>query len=332
MKLFTRYRDGILRMLLAVLVFAVLAVAIDGFGSTGNLYTVFESVSLTGIVAAGVAVTVLCGEFDLSVGSVAACSGVLTVLLADLGLFPAIAIATLLGILYGVLQGWAIRALGISSIVFTLGTFIGVRGLAYILAGETTVVVPIDQLSMSKVLREQLWIFSPFSLTMIVIVAVLWYVLRYTRLGREVYALGGARRESRAAGVPQARGLVFAFAVSGGLASLAGAMASMRASSAAPANFDWLLLSAVAATLIGGVSLYGGRGSVLGVIVGALTLQLLISGLSLMGAPFWAANLATGVLLMLALIIDLAGSNAARWGAAGSRFGLRRRPVAATPR
>jgi ribose transport system permease protein len=302
------HRDGVLRVGLAAVVFACFALTLEGFGTSGNVYSVLESCALIGLVAAGLGVTMLAGEFDLSVASVAACAGVIAVKSADLGLVPAVALATAAGAVYGICQGWAIHRFGISSLVFTLGTFIGVRGLAYLLSGEKTVVLDLSQLPMSQTLRERIAVFSPFSITMLVLLALLWLFLQYTRLGREIYAIGGARRESKAAGVPQRRGLITAFATSAGLASLAGALGSIRAASAAPGSYDSLLLAAVTAALIGGLSLYGGRGSMVGVLIGVLTLQFLISGLSLAGAPFWAANLATGALLLAALVIDLSAT------------------------
>ena len=129
--------------------------------------------------------------------------------------------------------------------------------------------------------------------------------LGYTRAGRELYAVGAAREESRAAGVPQIRPVVTAFALSGGLAAAAGALASLRSGSAGPRAYDALLFSAVTAVLIGGVSLYGGRGRVVGIFAGVATLQFLLAALALKSAPFWAADLATGVVLLAFLIIEL---------------------------
>jgi ribose transport system permease protein len=309
MKRFRLNRPELLRPALPLAVFAFFSITISGYASLGNVYSILESCALIGLIAAAVGTTMIAGELDLSVSSVAACAGVIAVKSSDLGLVPAVLIATVIGALYGAIQGWWIHRLAISSLVLTLGTFIGIGGAAYLLADERTIILDLSQLGMAQALRERFWIFSPFSATMLILLLLVGLLLRYTRIGREIYALGGGRHESKAAGVPQARGMILAFALSGGLASLAGAMASIRAGSAAPGSYGDLLLTGVTAALIGGVSLYGGRGSMASVILGVLTLQFLLSGLALQGAAFWAANLATGAVLLVAIGIDLAAED-----------------------
>lgn len=309
MKQLLRGRPHIMRAALPLAVFTFFALTVNGYATSGNVYSILESCALIGLVAAAVGTTMLAGELDLSVSSVAACAGIIAVKVSGLGLVPAVIIATVSGLVYGAIQGWWIHRLAISSLVLTLGTFIGIGGLAYLLADERTVILDLSQLGMAQSLRERFWIFSPFSATMLILLLLVGLLLRYTRIGREIYAIGGGRRESKAAGVPQARGMVLAFALSGGLASLAGAMASIRAASAAPGSYGDLLLAGVTAALIGGVSLYGGRGSMVSVLLGILTLQFLLSGMALQGVAFWAANLATGGVLLVAIVIDLAAED-----------------------
>lgn len=297
------------RLLLVGLVIVGFAVSVPNFASSGNAYSILESCALLGIVAAGLAVTMLAGELDLSVGSVAACAGLVAVSLSDHGIFVAVTCAVIPAVLYGVVQGLAIARLQISSLVFTLGTFIGIRGLAYIISDEKTLTLAMSNLSIATGLRERMVIFSPFSLLMIAVLVLLGLFLRFTRAGREIYAIGGARKESRAAGVPQIRPLVVSFACSAGLAGLAGALAALRGGSATPGSYETLLLSAVAAALIGGVSVYGGRGTMIGVFLGVLTLQTLLSGLQLLGSPNWVANLTTGAILLAFLAVDLTNGN-----------------------
>ncbi|MGR3376568.1 ABC transporter permease [Salipiger abyssi] len=295
------------RLALLVLAYIVLAATVGNFGSTGNAYAILESSALLGIVAAGLAVNMMTGELDLSVGSVAACAGLVAIMMSGHGIVVAVIAAVVPAVLYGIAQGYAIARLQISSLVFTLGTFIGIRGLAYVISDERTLTLAMSDLGISMAMRERmLLIFSPFSLTMIAVLLLAGLALRYSRPGREIFAIGGARKESRAAGVPQVRPLVLSFATSAGLAALAGALASLKGGSATPGSYETVLLAAVTAALIGGVSLYGGRGSMLGVLIGVLTLQVLLSGLQLLGAPNWAANLATGVLLLAFLGVDLA--------------------------
>jgi len=187
--------------------------------------------------------------------------------------------------------------------VLTVGTLIAVRGLAYVISGESTVIA--ENIAAADVIKRQLWIFSPFSLTTIALFVLVGVFLRYHRWGREIFAVGGARNEAQAAGVSLYRPLAVAFTVSAATAGLAGAMVSLKSGSASPINFESLLLPAATAALIGGTSLAGGKGSVLGIAIGAITIRFIVSGLSLRGAPFYVENLAMGILLLLVLVFEL---------------------------
>ncbi|QXZ76550.1 ABC transporter permease (plasmid) [Rhizobium sp. AB2/73] len=293
------------RIVLICALFAAFSVASPNFASAGNVYSLLEASAILGIVAAGLGVTMLAGEFDLSIGSIAACAGLIAIMMSNHGIVTAVVCAVIPALIYGIAQGFAIARLQISSLVFTLGTFIGMRGVAYIVSNEKTLTLAMTNLKLASMLRERILIFSPFSILMIAVLIAVGLFLRYTRYGREIYAIGGARKESQAAGVPQTRPLAIAFACSASLAALAGALAALRGGSATPGSHETLLLSAVAAALIGGVSVYGGRGNMLGVFLGVLTLQILLSGLQMLGTPNWTANLATGIVLLAFLTVDL---------------------------
>ena len=292
------------RLGLFAAVFLIFTVSDDRFFSTNNVFTIFEGFAVLGLAALAVGVTIIAGELDLSVGSAAAVSGIISVSLVDeIGLIPTVIVAILIGTVYGSLQGYLIYRLRIQSLVFTLGTLIGLRGLAFMVSGENTVVM--SDLSIAQSVRRQLWIFSPFSLVTLGCFVAVALVLVNTRFGREIYAVGGGRQEAAAAGVPLVRPLVLAFALSGAMAALTGALTSIKSGSAGPAAFETLLLPAATAALIGGVSLLGGRGSVFGIAIGALTLRFINSGLSLGGAPFYILTLATGIVLIVAVVLEL---------------------------
>jgi ribose transport system permease protein len=251
-----------------------------------------------------VGITIIAGEFDLSVGSAAAVAGILAMMLiGDLGLIPTILVVALIGMAFGLVQGMLVYRLRIASLVFTLGSLIGLRGLAFMISGENTVVMP--DLELAKTVKQQLWIFSPFSLTTLGIFLLVGLFLRYHRYGREIFAIGGGRNEAIAAGVPLARPLIIAFGLSGTIAAITGALLSVKSGSAAPTGFETLLLPAVTAALIGGVSLFGGKGSALGIVTGTLTIRFLVSGLSLRGAPYYVERLAVGVLLIIVVVLEL---------------------------
>jgi len=291
------------RLLLALAVFTYFAVTEERFFTTNNVFTIFEGFAQLGLAALAIGLTIIAGELDLSIGSAAAVAGILAVTWAGLGLVPAVLLVTLAGAAFGALQGFAIHRLRIASIVFTLGTLIGLRGLAFLISNEDTVVVP--DFDIAKVVKEQLWIFSPFSLVTIAVLVATAAFLRYSRWGREIYAIGGGRNEAVAAGVPLGRPLILTFVLSGAMAALTGALTSLKSGSATPAGFGELLLPAATAALIGGVSISGGSGSVVGIAVGALTLRFAISGLSLRAEPFYVLTFVTGLLLLLVIAIEL---------------------------
>jgi ribose transport system permease protein len=292
------------RIALCLIVFVLFTLRDDRFFTTNNVFTILEGFAFLGLAALAVGVTIIAGEFDLSVGSAAAVAGIVAVsIVEEISLVPAVLVTTAIGAAYGAVQGYLVHRLKIQSLVFTLGTLIALRGVAFMISGENTVVM--SDLSISKSVRRQLWIVSPSSLVTIAVFVAIGLLLRYTRDGREIYGIGGGRQEAAAAGVAVVRPLVLAFALSGSFAALTGALTSIKSGSAGPAAFEELLLPAVTAALIGGVSLFGGKGSVVGIAIGALTLRFLISGLSLEGAPFYVLTLATGAVLIVVVVLEL---------------------------
>ena len=291
------------RLVLAVGVFAYFAATEERFFTTNNVFTIFEGFAQLGLAALAIGLTIIAGELDLSIGSAAAVGGILAVTWAGLGLIPAVVLVTLVGAAFGALQGFTIYRLRIASIVFTLGTLIGLRGVAFLISNEDTVVVP--DFDIAKVVKEQIWIFSPFSIVTIAVLVATGLFLRYSRWGREIFAIGGGRKEAVAAGVPLGRPLVLTFMLSGAMAGLTGALTSLKSGSATPGGFGDLLLPAATAALIGGVAITGGSGSVVGIAVGALTLRFVISGLSLRAEPFYVLTFVTGLLLLLVIAIEL---------------------------
>jgi ribose transport system permease protein len=173
-------------------------------------------------------------------------------------------------------------------------------------AHEQTITMPIEQLPDVDILTHHfLGIFSPIGVGMIVVFVAVGLFLKYTRWGREIYAIGGGRNEARAVGVPLLRPMMIAFTLSGALAGLGGALLSIRLGSATPLGFDSLLLSAATTCLMGGIALEGGIGNVIGIAIGLFTLRFLVTGMAALGAPYYVQNLAVGALLILVVVVQL---------------------------
>jgi ribose/xylose/arabinose/galactoside ABC-type transport system permease subunit len=303
------------RLVLAIAIVVVFAVTDPRYASAGNTFAIMEGFTNIGLAALAVAITIIAGEFDLSIPTMALVAGVIAVLLAGQGLLVALIVATVATTAFGFAQGVAISWLRINSIVFTVGTFIALQGVAFILAGGRT--VAITDFSIAQTLSQRIGIVSPSSLAAVAVFAAVGAFLAYTRYGRELYAIGGGRTEAVAAGIPLWRPIVVAFTLSGLLAGLTGAIVSLKIGSASPAiGFQDLLLPSVTAALVGGVSLLGGRGGAIGVFVGVLIIRFISAGLSLRGLPFYVESLALGALLLVVIVIDLAGQSErlrARW-------------------
>jgi len=298
--------DLAVRAAFMAVIYLVFALQLPNYHTSSGIAALLDGAVLIGIVSIGVGATMIAGEFDLSVGSLAALTGVISLEIIGIGVLPALVVGVLFAAAVGAIQGLLIGVLGVNSLVFTIGTLIGLRGLAMVVAHEQTITMPIEQLPDVDILTQHfLGVLSPISVGMIVVFVAVGLFLRYTRWGREIYAIGGGRNEARAAGVPLLRPMMIAFTLSGALAGLGGALLSIRLGSATPLGFDSLLLSAATTCLMGGIALEGGIGNVIGIAIGLFTLRFLVTGMAAVGAPYYVQNLAVGALLILVVVIQL---------------------------
>jgi ribose transport system permease protein len=305
MKRFSRSDSRISSRIILVLgLFLFFSLLENSFATKDNIYAVLEGFAFTGLAALAIGNTIIAGEMDLSVGSMAALAGVIAVSIAGKGLVCAVLVASLVTAALGALQGIAIGLLRIPSIVFTVGTMIGLRGLVYIVSGEETVVVP-DLNTVGVIKRQTLLFFSLFSLITVAIFVFMGFFMNYSRPARNIYAIGGGRREAAAAGVPVFSTIVLIFMLSGLLAGLAGSLACLKSGSAIPNAFDGWLLIAAASALIGGTTLSGGQGTVFGIALGVITIRLVISFVNIKAMPNYMENLSIGALLITVIALEL---------------------------
>ncbi len=312
--------DLSVRAVFMVAIYIVFAAMLPSYHTVNGIAALLDGAVLIGLVAVGIGVTMLAAEFDLSVGSLAAVIGVLAInmIATGMSILPAVLIAVAAAGVFGGLQGLLIATTGINSLVFTIGSLIALRGFALIISNENSVTIPIPRIGETDWLAQRIiGVLSPLSIIMFAVFILVGLFLRFTVWGREIYAIGGGRAEARAAGVSIVRPMVIAFALSGTLAGLGGALSSVRLGSATPLGFDTLLLSAVTACLMGGIALEGGRGNVVGIFIGLLTLRFLVGGVASLGAPYWLQSLAIGALLILVIVVQMAINFLRRRGAEG---------------
>jgi ribose/xylose/arabinose/galactoside ABC-type transport system permease subunit len=270
----------ILPLLVLVVTWVVIAWLTPTFRGQASVYSVLNGFPLIGLAALGLAVTIIAGEFDLSVGSMAALSAVSAVLAAPAGLIGCIVIAVAVCTAIGALQGMLIGRLGINSLVFTIGTLILIRGLTWMLANNAPIMLENFEITDPLLLR-----FGIFSWSSIVAIAifVLAGFLAYTRWGREIYAIGGARnrrsppacRRCARSRWPSPSRLL--------RRTRRGARRDARRQRR-PQNYEDLLLGG-ARRAPRRISLYGGRGTVLNVTLGVAILSVVGTGLARAAPP-----------------------------------------------
>lgn len=289
-----------------VVMVVAFSVASPFFLTANNLFNVAAGVATLGIVAAVQTAVIISGGFDLSVGSVAAFTSVVVanVLVAGGGEPLAIVAALGCGALIGLINALIITRLHVNPLIATLATLSIVRGLALVWTNALTLAYPREHLAYLG--RQRLFgELVPVSvLIMLATFVVVWAVLRYTTLGRLVFAIGGNARAAFLAGVRVDRVRVMVYVASGMSASLAGLVIASQLIAGSPQAADGLELSAVTAAVLGGASLSGGQGRVWMSLVGALITGTLANGLVILGVSSFWQMVVLGVVLVVAVALD----------------------------
>lgn len=275
------------------------------FATTENVYAIMETFALLGLVALALGLTVIAGEFDLSVAAVSVAAGILALKLGEDRLLVGVAAGLGFGLAVGLLNGLLVRLLAMPSMVVTVGSLIAVSGFGAQLTGGEAVASSNFELSAS-ITQPVLEIFSPRSLVTLGVFAVAGLAMWKLRIGRDVVAIGSDRKAAAAAGVKAGPAQLTVFAFSGLLAGLAGSLLAYSLASATPdvTGGGTLLLQGVTAAIVGGVLLSGGHGNVAGIAFGALLLAVFSNGLGSIGASSGAISLANGALLMAIVLFD----------------------------
>lgn len=273
---------------LAVLVIAN-AIFTPNFATGGNLENVLLQVSVTLLVAVGMTYVIATGGVDLSVGSVMAISAAVAAVTVDYGLFVAIPLALLAGMAVGLLNGAFISYFGVQAIVVTLATLLAGRGLAQVI-NQGGALLTIDDPGFLALGRGHLLGVPVQVLIAAAVVALAIFVLRSTPFGRYVLAAGGNPAAARLAGVPVNRTVVSVYVISGLLAGLAGLVEASRLGASAAAKIgQGAELDAIAAVVVGGTLLSGGRATLAGTVVGALIMQVIATSFNMLLIPYaWA--------------------------------------------
>ncbi len=295
-------RVGILVVLVALV--ALMVVIAPNFASVDNLLNIARSISINAILAAGLTFVILTAGIDLSVGSILAVSGVAGVLTALSGApsFVAVLVGILAGAAAGLINGLLTAYLSLAAFIVTLGTMTFLRGLAYTMTDGQPIVS--NTLSFRDIGNGYIAGIPAPVVVMAVVYLLAWFLLERTRYGRHVYAVGGNPEAARLAGVNVKRVITSVYVLGGACAGLAGVIFAARVVSAQPTAGTGYELDAIAAVVLGGTSLMGGRGRIYGTLIGSIILGVLSTGLILMNVQFFTQLLIKGMVIILAVAID----------------------------
>jgi ribose transport system permease protein len=285
----------------------VLSILSDSFLTVNNWMNVLRQVSINALIAFGMTFVILTGGIDLSVGSVLALSSAITAGMMASGVngFTAIIIGLLAGFLMGILNGIVITKGRVAPFIATLATMTMFRGLTLVYTDGR----PITGFASDDILFQMMgrgyFLGIPVPVVfMIVVYVALYFVLKKTTFGRHTYAIGGNEEASRLSGIRVDRLKIWIYSLTGGLSALAGIILTSRLNSAQPTAGTAYELDAIAAVVLGGTSLSGGRGWIFGTLVGALIIGVLNNGLNLLNVSSFYQQVIKGLVILLAVLLD----------------------------
>ena len=301
-------------LLALLVVFGGLALfAPASFSSTGNLELIARQTGIVGIAALGMTLVIISGGIDLSVGSVVALSTVVVAWLLEYGRVGPLT-AALGGVgaaaAFGLMSGLLITRLRVVPFIVTLGMMLVARGMAKGIGQEQKINVEPDRLKwleelLASLPKEHGWMLFPPGVWLLIVLAIaMAALLRYTRLGRHAFAIGSNEQTARLCGVAVDRVKVIVYTIGGAFAGLGGLLQFSRLTVGDPTVAVGLELDVIAAVVIGGGSLAGGEGSILGSMAGALIMTVIASWCAHKHFPNWVQEIITGMIIVLAVALD----------------------------
>lgn len=290
----------------------VMAIASPSFLRSTNLLNILQQVSINFTIAIGMTFVILIGGIDLSVGSITALTGMLVAILMktyNWNVALAVTVSMLAACGMGLINGALIAGLNLPPFIMTLGMMEIARGLSYsVTAGQPIYTLPEGFLAISGRINN---IPLVAILIMLILFLIAFYVLRYTRFGRYVYAVGGNESCAKLSGINVKAVKVAVYTISGFCCGVAAMLLTSRLDSAVPTNAEGYEMNAIAAAVIGGVSMSGGEGSLVGTIIGAFMIGVIANGMNLLVIPTGPQRVVTGAIIVLAVILDVVRKGAA---------------------
>lgn len=289
---------------LLLVVWTLLSFTTTTFATSGNITNLLRQTAIGGVLAIGQTFVIITAGIDLSVGSLVAVTGVSLALLVSHGvpLTLAIVLALLLGLAAGLINGFAIHKLGLPPFIATLAMLSVARGTALLLTGGQSISMPTSGFTAFS--TTNVWIVPSLFVVLLLVAAVGWVLLHRSRWGRYVFAYGSNKEAARLSGVNIGGVVYFVYGFSALCAAIAGVLVVSRIGVGVPTAGTGYELDSIAASVIGGASLFGGAGGIFGTILGALLITTISNGANLLNVdPFWQ-QIITGLLIAVIVFLD----------------------------
>jgi ribose transport system permease protein len=289
-----------------ILLIIVVSIMNPSFLTISNIFNVLRQVSISAIIAFGMTFVILTGGIDLSVGSTLALTGAVAASLLAGGTDPIVSmgVALILGLVLGAFNGVIITKGKVAPFIATLATMTIYRGLTLVYTNGKPISGLGDHASF-QLFGKGYFLGVPIPvITTIVSFAILAFILHKTTFGRRVYAVGGNEEAAKLSGINADRVKIAVYAISGFLAALSALILTSRLNSAQPTAGESYELDAIAAVVLGGTSLNGGKGWIFGTLIGALIIGVLNNGMNLIGVSSFWQQVVKGIVILLAVLLD----------------------------
>lgn len=307
MKNTMKYMSELTTVIALIIIMAVITVINSNFLTANNLLNLLLQVTSNALIAFGMTFVILTGGIDLSVGSILALSSALTAGLLGSGMpvTLAILISLILGCILGMMNGLLISYGKLAPFIVTLATMTIFRGATLVYTNGNPITKGLSDTFLFQFLGQGYIVGIPFPVIIMFIVFIVLYVLLHkTAFGKSVYAIGGNEKAAYISGVKLNKVKIIIYSISGIMASISGLIITSRLSSAQPTAGASYEMDAIAAVVLGGTSLSGGKGRILGTLIGALIIGVLNNGLNIIGVSAFWQQVVKGVVILIAVLID----------------------------
>lgn len=307
MKNTMKYMSELTTVIALIILMAVITIINSNFLTANNLLNLLLQVTSNALIAFGMTFVILTGGIDLSVGSILALSSALTAGLLGSGMpvTLAILISLILGCILGMMNGLLISYGKLAPFIVTLATMTIFRGATLVYTNGNPITKGLSDTFLFQFLGQGYIVGIPFPVIIMFIVFIVLYVLLHkTAFGKSVYAIGGNEKAAYISGVKLNKVKIIIYSISGIMASISGLIITSRLSSAQPTAGASYEMDAIAAVVLGGTSLSGGKGRILGTLIGALIIGVLNNGLNIIGVSAFWQQVVKGVVILIAVLID----------------------------